>query len=306
MSAYENVVVEVDDSPAGARVVELAALHAAETGSKLLLVTAYRSSGSGSAGPALKRAAETCATMGAGVVETVTVAGDPATVLAEVARDHGADLLMVGNHGLSTLGGRLVGSVPGKVIGKASCDVLVAHTTTHGWLKPISRHHRPSSYQRTILVGVHDTAHSMRAAEKAGALAADLDAELILVGAYERPEKPHQGGWRRLMAPTYDLGFEMDALGPAESHLLARSGLSDIESALRDGAARARKQGAEKVETVAVPGDPVHGLLKIADERRADIVVVGNHPQAQGSARLIGSISSQVSRKTSTHVLLVH
>jgi len=306
MTAYENVVVEVDDSPAGARVVELAGLHAAKAGSKLLLVTADRSRGSGSAELALKGAAETCATMGAGVVETVAVAGDPATVLAEVARDRGADLLMVGNRGLSTLAGRLVGSIPGKVIGKASCDVLVAHTTTHGRLKPITRHHRPSSYQRTILVGVHDTAHSMRAAEKAGALVADLDAELILVGAYERPGRSDQGGWRRLMAPSYDVGLYMDALGPAESYLVARAGSSGIESALRDGAARARKQGVEKVETVAVPGDPVHGLLTIADERRADIVVVGNHPQAQGLARLIGSISSQVSRKASTHVLLVH
>jgi len=300
------VVVEVDDSPAGVRVVELAALHAAETGSKLLLVAAYRSRGSGPAELALQWAAEACDKMGAGVVETVAVAGDPTTVLAEVARDHGADLLMVGNHGLSTLAGRLIGSVPGGVIGKASCDVLVAHTTTHGWLKPISRHHRPSSYRRRFLVGVHHTAHSMRAAERAGALVADLDAELILVGAYERRENRYQGGWRRLMAPSYDLGFDMDALGSAESYLVARSGLSDIESALRDGAARARKQGAEKVEAVAVPGDPVHGLLKIADERHADIVVVGNHPQAQGSARLIGSISSQVSRKTPTHVLLVH
>jgi nucleotide-binding universal stress UspA family protein len=142
MPAYQNVVVEVDDSQAGARVV--AGLQAGETGGKLILVTAYRArggsapreasplqaAGSGPAELTLKRAEQTCADMGADSVETLALAGDPATVLTEAERDHGADLLMVGHHGLSTLGRRLVGSVPGQVIGKASCDVLIAHTTT--------------------------------------------------------------------------------------------------------------------------------------------------------------------------------
>jgi len=77
-------------------------------------------------------AAETCAEMGARTVETLAVVGDPATVLTAVARDRGADLLVVGNHGLSTLGERLVRSVPGEVIDKASCDVLI-----------YAHHHRP-------------------------------------------------------------------------------------------------------------------------------------------------------------------
>jgi nucleotide-binding universal stress UspA family protein len=305
MPAYQNVVVGVHDSPTAARVVELAGLEAAETGAKLILVTAYHSSGSGPAELTLKRAAETCAEMGAGTVETLAVVGDPATVLTDVARDRGADLLVVGNHGLSTLGERLVRSVPGEVIDKASCDVLITHTTTDRWHKLVSRRHRhePSTHPRKFVVGVHDTAHSMRAVEKAGELAADLDAELVLVGAYEHAEEWHPPGGRKLEV-SHDLGSAMDALGAADSHL-AQADLWNVDSALVNGAARARAKGARKVTTFAVPDNAVHGLLEIADQRGADIVVVGNHPQARGPARLIGSISSQVSHKAPIHVLLV-
>ena len=90
--------------------------------------------------------------MGADAVETLALAGDPATVLTEVARDHGADLLMVGKHGLSTLGGRLVGSVPGQVIGKASCDVLIAHTTTDRWYQLVVGNH-PQARCPALLIG---------------------------------------------------------------------------------------------------------------------------------------------------------
>jgi nucleotide-binding universal stress UspA family protein len=295
MPAYPNVVVAVDDTPAGARVVEVAALQAAETGGNLILVAA-----TGGAEPALKRAAEACAEMGAPSVEAIARAGDPATVLAGVARDRGADLVVVGNHALSRLsGGR-------EVVSKATFDVLIAHTTSHGWLKLVSRRHRhePSTYQRTFLVGVHDTDHAMRAADRAGALSADLDAELILVGAYERTERPQLSGWKSLTV-SQELGSAVASLGAHDSHA-ALAGLSQIETALSDGAARARAKGAEKVETVAVPGDPVQALLDTADERTADLVVVGNHPQAQGTPRLIGSISTRISRKSPTHVLLVH
>ena len=39
-----------------------------------------------------------------------------------------ADLLVVGNRGLNTLAGRLLGSVPADVSRRAPCDVLIVHT----------------------------------------------------------------------------------------------------------------------------------------------------------------------------------
>ena len=41
----------------------------------------------------------------------------------------GADLLVVGNVGLNTIAGRLLGSVPANVARKSKTDVLIVHTT---------------------------------------------------------------------------------------------------------------------------------------------------------------------------------
>lgn len=282
MPAYENAVVAVDDSPAGDRVVEVAALLAAEAGSNLTLVaTAER------AGSALQRAAAACAEMGAGSVEAITRAGAPAKVLAGVAGERGAGLVFLGSHALSKLGGAR------EVVRTATFDVLIAHTTSSGWLKLTSRRGRSeaSAYQRTVVVGVHQSDHSFRAAERAGALAADLDAELIIAGAYQRTTKKQLSGWKRLEDRESELGDE---------------GLAEIETALSEGASRARLQGAQKVETLAVKGDVIQALLSVVEARDTDVLVIGNHPESEGTSRLIGSISTRLSRKAPTHVLLVH
>ncbi|KUI03976.1 universal stress protein [Mycobacterium sp. IS-3022] len=168
MPTYEKVVVGVHDSASGRRTVELAASLSTETAARLVLVAAYgagerRPHESGSyleAGPgpaelALKRALEICEAFGVDNAETHAVAGDPVTVLVNAVREHQAPVLMVGSHGLATLSGRLLGSVPGGVVREAECDVFVVQTTTQRWRVRLRR--RPSSYRRTVLVGVHDT-----------------------------------------------------------------------------------------------------------------------------------------------------
>jgi nucleotide-binding universal stress UspA family protein len=52
--------------------------------------------------------------------------GDPADVLCEIAEEHGADLLVVGNKGMQR---RVLGSVPNSVSHKAPCSVVIVKTT---------------------------------------------------------------------------------------------------------------------------------------------------------------------------------
>ena len=52
--------------------------------------------------------------------------GDPADVLVEIAADHGADVVVVGNKGMQR---RLLGSVPNSVSHNAPCSVLIVKTT---------------------------------------------------------------------------------------------------------------------------------------------------------------------------------
>ena len=63
-------------------------------------------------------------------VEERAIVGAPVDALVSLAEDSDADLLVVGNVGLSTIAGRLLGSVPANVSRRAKVDVLIVHTTT--------------------------------------------------------------------------------------------------------------------------------------------------------------------------------
>jgi len=52
--------------------------------------------------------------------------GEPADVLCDIAEEHGADLLVVGNKGMHR---RVLGSVPNSVSHKAPCSVVIVKTT---------------------------------------------------------------------------------------------------------------------------------------------------------------------------------
>jgi nucleotide-binding universal stress UspA family protein len=61
-------------------------------------------------------------------LDTVSEAreGDPADVLCDIAEEHGAELLIVGNKGMQR---RILGSVPNSVSHKAPCSVVIVKTT---------------------------------------------------------------------------------------------------------------------------------------------------------------------------------
>jgi nucleotide-binding universal stress UspA family protein len=58
--------------------------------------------------------------------ETLIDEGDPAEVLVRLAGECDADMLVIGNKGMSR---RVLGSVPNSVTHKAPCSVLVVKTT---------------------------------------------------------------------------------------------------------------------------------------------------------------------------------
>jgi nucleotide-binding universal stress UspA family protein len=52
--------------------------------------------------------------------------GNPADVLVDLAEEHGADVLVIGNKGMQR---RVLGSVPNSVSHKAKCSVMIVKTT---------------------------------------------------------------------------------------------------------------------------------------------------------------------------------
>lgn len=147
MSSYTRVVVGTDGSETSYKAVARAAEIAQESGAQLLIVTAFRplsqrqqqeaAQALGSEAykvvgshPAEDVLREACARIPAGVdVDTVAAEGEPVDVLVRTAIERDADLLVVGNRGLNTLTGRLLGSVPSVVTHRAQCDVLIVATT---------------------------------------------------------------------------------------------------------------------------------------------------------------------------------
>ena len=62
-------------------------------------------------------------------VETYARQGDPADAILDVAEEQGADLIIVGNKGMTGAKRFLLGSVPNKVSHHAPCSVLIIRTT---------------------------------------------------------------------------------------------------------------------------------------------------------------------------------
>ena len=147
MGAYQTVLVGTDGSDSSLRAVDRAAQIAAGAGAKLVVATAYfpqgedaraadvlkdegyKMSGNAPIYAILREAKDRAKTAGADNIEEKAVVGAPVDALVDLAEEISADLLVVGNVGLSTIAGRLLGSVPANVARRSKSDVLIVHTS---------------------------------------------------------------------------------------------------------------------------------------------------------------------------------
>lgn len=149
MSAYTKVVVGTDGSESSYLAVDRAAQLAADASATLVIACAYvpadpravsqaadqlgeeayKIRGDNPAEDIVRTARDRAQAAGATEIDARTVKGAPVESLIKLAEDVGADLLVVGNKGLSSLTGRLLGSVPADAARRATCDVLIVHTT---------------------------------------------------------------------------------------------------------------------------------------------------------------------------------
>ena len=146
---FKTIVVGTDGSETASKAVAEAVGLAKAVGAKVLIVSAYepvsdaRLREEGRQVPAdmqwmvnpredvdstLQDAAG--GAQDAGVeIETFARQGDPADAILDVAEEQGADLIVVGNKGMTGAKRFLLGSVPNKVSHHAPCSVLIIRTT---------------------------------------------------------------------------------------------------------------------------------------------------------------------------------
>jgi nucleotide-binding universal stress UspA family protein len=140
-----------------------------------------------------------------------------------------------------------------------------------------------------IVVGTDGSETAGEAVRQAVDLAKLTGAELSIVSAFS-PVSERRVRDTQEAAPA-DVQYE---IGPRE----------DVNLVLDAAAAAARKEGIE-VNTHPVEGEPAEAILNVAEETKADLIVVGNKGMTGARRFLLGSVPNNVSHHAPCSVIIV-
>lgn len=140
-----------------------------------------------------------------------------------------------------------------------------------------------------IVVGTDGSETAAEAVHQAIDLAKISGAQLSIVSAYA-PISGRRVQGEQQHAPA-DVQYE---IGPRE----------DVNLVLDAAAAEAKQAGLE-VQTHPVEGDPADAILNVAEETKADLIVVGNKGMTGARRYLLGSVPNNVSHHAPCSVIIV-
>lgn len=141
----------------------------------------------------------------------------------------------------------------------------------------------------SIVVGTDGSETARKAVAQAVDLAKQVGATLHIVSAYEPVSGARLREERRTVTP--DLEW---AVNPRE----------DVDATLREAAALAAESNVA-VEIYARQGDAADAILDVAEERGADLIVVGNKGMTGAKRFLLGSVPNKVSHHAPSSVLII-
>jgi nucleotide-binding universal stress UspA family protein len=230
----------------------------------------------------LHRFLETDHTLGDLVALETTAAHDvPRGILAHSNRLP-ADLIVMGTHGRSGVERLMLGSVTEKILRKARPPVLTVPAAAPADALTAAR-----PFAR-ILCALDFSDCAMSAFRYARALAEESNASLAVLHAIELAPP----GYDPLIGPPLDLpGYRLAC-----------------ERAVRDrlhNVIPAAARTSLDVEEIVVSGKPHHEILRVANEWRADLVVLGMHGRNVLDRVLFGSTVEPVVRRAHCPVLTV-
>src|SRR3954453_12357445 len=163
-----------------------------------------------------------------------------------------------------------------------------------------------SAYQ-TLMVSTDGSDTSLRAVDHAAAFAAANNAKFIIATAHL--PNVDKGGWGRPARPDRVIDGRAEvALGGEGDYKM--HGKAPVYGILREARDRAWTAGAKNIETrpilVGHLGGPAHALSRLAEEVKADLLVVGNVGLGTRSDKWLGSVPGNVLRRAKIDVLIVH
>jgi nucleotide-binding universal stress UspA family protein len=158
---------------------------------------------------------------------------------------------------------------------------------------------------KTIVVGYSGTEQGERALARAAELAQPLEAKLVVVSVGRSPGLAAEP----VLEP--ELAFVPSPIGPMPSPELRRPVAPPCEQPSEGTLLLERARSflmARRVdaEYVTETGDPTERLLDVADDRNAELIVVGSSEHGLLGRILGHGVDEKVARRAQRDVLLVH
>jgi nucleotide-binding universal stress UspA family protein len=142
---------------------------------------------------------------------------------------------------------------------------------------------------KSIVVGTDGSETAGKAVHAAVDLAKAVGAEIELVSAYE---------------PVSNQRLRDEARQVPEDLQWMVSPREDVDATLRDAAEHVEGAGVT-VRVYAREGDPADAILDVAEERSAELIVVGNKGMTGAKRFLLGSVPNKVSHHAPCSVLII-
>ena len=209
---------------------------------------------------------------------------NPATEILIKAAAMPADLVVLGTHGRSGFERLVLGSVTEKVLRKATCPVLSVPKDVPEFVSI------PPVLFKRILCAVDFSNCSTDALNFAMSLAQEAEAHLDVVHVLELPPEVPPGVHETVLA------------GPRSLREYIELAEEDRRARLQDAVPQSVRAYCA-VETMLATGKPYREILRIAAERKSDLIVIGIHGRGAADLLFFGSTAQHVVRQASCPVL---
>ena len=218
-------------------------------------------------------------------VEAVVREGETVPEILEEAASMDADLIALGTHGRSGFERLLLGSVTEKLLRKARCPVLTVPLGS-----PDPALDDPAFFKR-ILCPIDFSECSLSALRYALSMAEENDAELVVLYVVPSDFVP---------LPEQPTGEALDQTISVAEFFIKRE--QHARRLLNDAVPEAARTYCS-IDTRMAHGKPSAEILRLARERRSDLIVIGVQGRGAADVAVFGSTTQQVVRHASCPVL---
>jgi len=195
--------------------------------------------------------------------------------IVEEAKKSRSTMIVMGRRGRSGLKRLMMGSVTARVIGHASCNVLVVPKAAVAEFA-------------SIVIATDGSPFSTTAASEAIGIAKKNNSKLTVISVVPA----------ELATPT-DVDFaatRRELLADKEMQVAEKNAKAVKEAALKEGVA---------VQAFVMTGKPADAIIETAKEKNADLIIVGSHGRTGIERLLMGSVAERVIVLSACAVLVV-